>query len=246
MSYAEEVKQLSLLADNIHCIDCSQKNTQWTSLSYGIFLCMECASIHRGMGVRISVVKSINLDKWTEEGLLRMKTGGNKQFKEYLENNNLINVPITEKYKKDIVKEYKENLQDKIDMKMPHLKKTPVSTPSNTSRVYNTPYNNQGTNQSIPYVSGYGTSSYTTSDLKSTVSSAFYKISDFVSENAVYLKDKSVEYGSKLHENVLKPSTAYIKEKGRSFATKSTKKQDEYTTPGTIKNKKIDNPGKWD
>ncbi|KRH92829.1 putative GTPase-activating protein [Pseudoloma neurophilia] len=271
MSYADEVKQLSLMNENVYCVDCGSKNTQWASLSYGIFLCMECASIHRGMGVRISVVKSINLDKWTEEGALRMKIGGNKQFKDYLTNNEIINVSVVDKYKMDIVKEYKENLQEKIEQAMPNIKKTPsprvtenrstnnmaqnnrstnnmaqYNQPTNNMAQYNQPTNSVQYNPSqTQFLSNY-TSSYSSSDIKSTVSSALYKITDFVSENAVYLKDKSIEYGSKLNETVLKPSTAYLKEKGKAFVSKSNKKQDEYTTPGTIKNKKIDNPGKWD
>lgn len=258
--YAEEVKQLSQSDHNNHCIDCSAKNTQWASLSYGIFLCMECASIHRGMGVRISVVKSINLDKWTEEGLLRMKLGGNKQFKEFLINNELMTIPTSEKYKMDAVKDYKDTLQDKIEQAMPNLKKKPAVNKSSTyteqrqpNKTYSAGYNNQSYNSEQNYSAppNYNTSSnfnstFSSSDLKSTVSNAFYKISDFVSENAVYLKDKSVHYGSKLNESVLKPSTAYIKEKGKAIYSKSTKKDEEYSTPTTIKNKKIDNPGKWD
>lgn len=262
MTFAEEVKHLSQLEDNNFCVDCSTKNTQWASLSYGIFLCMDCASVHRGMGVRISVVKSINLDKWTEEGILRMKLGGNKQFKEYLIENEIISVPTTEKYKLEIVKEYKENLQEKIEEAMPNSKKAKSirrtaskdslsgSNPNNNfnSNNYtsNNSYNNNfGTNlYNQTYSAGYGTPTFSTSDLKSTVSSAFYKISDFVSENAVYLKDKSIQYGSKLNESVVKPGTAYLKEKGKSLMAKQ-KKEDEYHDQ-PVKNKKIDNPGKWD
>ena len=33
----------------------------------GVFLCIRCSGIHRGMGTHISKVKSIDLDSWTPE-----------------------------------------------------------------------------------------------------------------------------------------------------------------------------------
>jgi stromal membrane-associated protein len=33
----------------------------------GVFLCIRCSGIHRGMGTHISKVKSVDLDMWTPE-----------------------------------------------------------------------------------------------------------------------------------------------------------------------------------
>ncbi|KAH8094858.1 ArfGap-domain-containing protein [Cristinia sonorae] len=70
--------------DNKKCVDCSNPNPQWASLSFAIFLCLQCAGVHRGFGVHVSFVRSVSMDTWQEEQIKRMQLGGNAPFNEFM------------------------------------------------------------------------------------------------------------------------------------------------------------------
>lgn len=66
------------------CADCSALGSEWASVSYGIYLCVDCAGRHRGLGVHLSFVRSLAMDRWTPSQLRRMELGGSLRFRAFL------------------------------------------------------------------------------------------------------------------------------------------------------------------
>lgn len=73
------LEQLMRLPENGTCADCQKAGAArptWASINLGVFICMSCAGIHRGLGVHISKVRSCKLDTWLPEEVAFMRSIG--------------------------------------------------------------------------------------------------------------------------------------------------------------------------
>ncbi|XP_074594093.1 arf-GAP with dual PH domain-containing protein 1-like isoform X2 [Brevipalpus obovatus] len=81
----KRLKELAKREYNNVCADCEYPNPDWASVTIGVFLCYECALIHRGLGSHISIAKSFELDNWDQASLLTMERNGNELAKQHYE-----------------------------------------------------------------------------------------------------------------------------------------------------------------
>ncbi|KDE04116.1 hypothetical protein MVLG_05409 [Microbotryum lychnidis-dioicae p1A1 Lamole] len=71
--------------ENKLCADCKRNDPRWASTNLGCFMCIRCSGIHRGMGVHITRIKSVDLDTWTPEQVAHVQRWGNRRANIYWE-----------------------------------------------------------------------------------------------------------------------------------------------------------------
>lgn len=101
---------------NAFCCDCSTLSApaaaQWASVSFGIYLSIGAAGVHRSLGVKTSCVLSTTMDSWKPIHLRMMELGGNRRFHEFLRLHGVPDgMPIRQKYRTRAADWYRENLR---------------------------------------------------------------------------------------------------------------------------------------
>uniref|UniRef100_A0A4W5LZN1 ArfGAP with SH3 domain, ankyrin repeat and PH domain 1 n=1 Tax=Hucho hucho TaxID=62062 RepID=A0A4W5LZN1_9TELE len=81
------IEEVLRMPGNEVCCDCGAADPKWLSTNLGILTCIECSGIHREMGVHISRIQSMELDKLGTSELLLAKNVGNSSFNEIMEEN---------------------------------------------------------------------------------------------------------------------------------------------------------------
>ncbi|AWP17017.1 putative arf-GAP with SH3 domain ANK repeat and PH domain-containing protein 1-like [Scophthalmus maximus] len=81
------IEDVLRMPGNEVCCDCGAVEPKWLSTNLGILTCIECSGIHREMGVHISRIQSMELDKLGTSELLLAKNVGNSSFNEIMEGN---------------------------------------------------------------------------------------------------------------------------------------------------------------
>ena len=101
---------------NTLCFDCGTENPKWASINNGILLCLKCAGIHRGFGLQISTIRSLQVDSWTEKQVKYLSQGGNLRFKNFLAEYKIEpSSSIELKYKSKATEYYRNLLRNEVE-----------------------------------------------------------------------------------------------------------------------------------
>ncbi len=215
--YKSKVSDISKKDENLRCIDCNAMYPKWVSIYYGTFMCLECAGVHRSLGIYLDSIKSVGLDVWEVNAYLSVKYGGNKQFLDYLSKYGNTEKNIENKYRQEKVIKYSQDLARRIkeetgveikyanmDSIQHKIKKPDVNTGNNRiSNGISLVKNSYGEEGGFRHKTPEWASSLNT------------------------IKDKTIEYSAKIGARVYKHAKSFVSTSSELIANKFKNKKEE-------------------
>jgi ADP-ribosylation factor GTPase-activating protein 2/3 len=196
-----EFEELMKVPDNQICFDCGKSQSSWASVNNSIFLCFDCAGIHRSLGVTLSYIRSTTLDSWNDNQINFMKAGGNKRLKELLKvfEVNKDNIKVETLYASKLLNYHRASIKADV------VKNTSQPIPPSIEEAL-IPFEvkvETSTNKGISSVSSdFDSSNYNSEPVKSTsyfgsltsmVSSAYEKGKEFATNVQTSVQEKGLK-----------------------------------------------------